>query len=417
MVGRGIKVGLAGVIVAAVAWWLFADTLRYHFPDRFTEPVVRFAHWGDFAEYRVWQEVIGEFHKAYPDIRVRQEYIVGFRYETKIQQQIVSGDAPDVMMFQDEPFPTFAPRGFADLSELVAASDPPIDLKREYFDTAVESFLIDGKPYGIPLCGGNVLIIWNKRCFARADKARGRRIRRPHDNWTMDEFLETARDLTIDEDGDGRIDQFGFMLPTWVYYLPFIWSHEARILDETRTQWRLVGPEAVSVFELYRRMRWEDRVCPTPIEQSEMLTDTAFFTGRIAMCVNGPWLLPFLNETSLGPREGKPPEYGITHIPFGPTGKRYTRVTWDGLCMFKDLTRERKECAWKFIRFVCGKPGQDIVARSQQSVPALKASAEAFKRFDTGCGSHKFVEAFSYSRLQPITRNWYPMDRIIYDQV
>ncbi len=414
---RPFKIGLAGVVVAAASWWLFADTLRHHFPNRFTEPVVRFTHWGDFTEYQMWKEIIAAFHQAHPDVRVQQEYIVGFRYETKIQQQIVSGDAPDVMMFQDEPFPTFAPRGFADLTAFLDAPDEPIDLHRDYFDTAVESFLLEGRPYGIPLFGGDVLIVWNKRCFARADRYHDRRIRRPWDDWTVKDFLDIARELTIDEDGDGRIDQFGFMLPGWVYYLPFIWSYGAEVLDETRTQWRLTGPAAVEVFELYRRMRWVDRLCPTPVEQSEMLTDTAFFTGRIAMCVNGPWLQPFLNATSLGPRPGKPPEYAVTHIPYGPTGKRYTRVTWDCLAMYEGLTAERKQRAWQFIRFCCTAPGQDIIARYQRSVPALKASAETFKEYDTGTGSHRFVDAFAYCRLQPITRHWYPMDREVRDYV
>jgi len=379
--------------------------------------VVRFTHWGDFREYQMWQEIIAAFHEANPDVRVQQEYIVGFRYETKIQQQIVSGDAPDVIMFQDEPFPTFAPRGFADLTEFLDTPGRSVDLHRDFFDTAVESFMLDARPHALPLFGGGVLIVWNKRCFARADRYHGRRIRRPWDDWTVKDFLEIARELTIDEDGDGRIDQFGFMLPHWVYYLPFIWSYGAEVLDETRTEWRLTGPAAVEVFTLYRKMRWDYRICPTPVEQSEMLTDTAFFTGRIAMCVNGPWLQPFLNATSLGPRDGKPPEYAVTHIPYGPTGKRYTRVTWDGLCMYKGLTPERKARAWKFMHFACTRPGQDIVSRCQRSVPAYKPSAETFKKYDTGSGSYRFVDAFDYCRLQPITRKWYPMDREIRDYV
>jgi len=414
---RPFKILLAGVVVMAAGWWLFADTLRYHFPDQFTEPVVRFTHWGDFREYQMWQEVIRAFHKTKPDIRVQQEYIVGFRYETKIQQQIVSGDAPDVMMFQDEPFATFAPRGFADLTPFLDTPGLSADLRRDYFDTAVESFMLDGRPHGMPLFGGDVLIVWNKRCFARADRFHGRRVRRPWDDWTLKDFIEIGRELTIDEDGDGRIDQFGFMLPGWVYYLPFIWSYGVDVLDETRTEWRLTGPAAAEVFELYRKMRWDDRICPTPIEQSEMLTDTAFFTGRIAMCVNGPWLQPFLNATSLGPRDGKPPEYAITHIPYGPTGKRFTRVTWDALCMYKGLTPERQKRAWTFIHFCCTRPGQDIISRYQRSVPALKASAETFKQCDTGSGAYRFVDAFDYCRLQPVTRHWYPMDREIRDYV
>lgn len=406
-----ILVGLP--VLAAVGYWLFADTVRYHMPKRFDEPAVRFSHWGDFRMYQMWAEIIAAFHEAHPDIRIHHEYVVGFRYETKIQQQIVSGDAPDVMLFQDEPFVTFAPRAFADLSEFVDDPNVGIDLRGDYLDTAVDSFLVDGRPYGIPFLGGNLLIVWNKRCFAAADRLHGRKIRRPFDGWTMDDFLEIARDVTVDEDGDGRIDHFGFMLPHWVYFLPIMWSHGVDVLDPTRSEWRLMGPAAERVFELYRKMRWEYRICPTPLEQSEMLTDTAFFTGRVAMCMNGPWLQPFLNATSMGPSDGKPPEYGIAHIPYGPGGERYTRITWDALCVFKDLSSERKRRAWTFIRFACGKTGQDSIAKWQQALPALRASLDTFRRQDNGSGAYRFVDALTYSRLQPITRHWYPMDRVL----
>jgi len=415
MRSRAIKVVLSVPVVAVVGWWLFADTVRYHYPERFAEPTIRFAHWGDFQDYRMWREIIAAFQQANPDLRVHQEYVVGFqgRYEAKIQQQLVAGDAPDVMMFQDEPFPTFAPRGFADLSEFLNTPGWSVDLTGDYFDTAVQSFMHEGKPRGMPLFGGNVLIVWNKRCFERADRVRGRPVRRPWDDWTLDDFLGICREVTIDEDGDGRIDQFGLLLPGWVYYLPFMWSYGVEVLDETRTEWRMTGPAAVRVFDLFRRLRWVDHVCPTSVEQSEMLADTAFFTGRIAMCINGPWLQPFLNATSLGPREGHPPDYAVAHMPYGPTGRRYTRVTWDGLCLYDGLSPERKRRAWRFIHFVCGRAGQDIVARHQRAIPALKISAETFKAHDLGTGAYRFVDAFSYSRVQPITRNWYPMDRKI----
>lgn len=415
MLPRSLKIVLALGVVSAAGWWLFADTVRYYRPDQSANRVVRFSHWGDYQEYLMWREMIAAFQRANPDVHVRQEYVVGFqgRYETKIQQQLVAGDAPDVVMFQDEPLPVFAERGFADLTGLLGTPGLSIDPNRDYFETAVQSFTIHGRLRGMPLSGGSLLILWNKRCFERADRVHRRTVRRPWDEWTLDDFLTICRDVTIDEDGDGRIDQFGLVLPGWIYYLPFVWSHGVDVLDETRTEWRLVGRPAEEVFELFRKWRWEYHVCPTSVEQSEMLTDTAFFTGRVAMCIQGPWLQPFLNATSLGPHAGRPPEYAITHLPYGPTGKRYTRVTWDGLCLSDRLTDEQKQRAWRFIHFVCSRPGQDLLARHQRAVPALKASAETFKHLDPGSGSGKFVDAFAYARLQPITRHWMLMDRKI----
>lgn len=414
---RAARTVLILVLGSAAGYWLFADTVRYHYPQRFAEDAVRFAHWGDYQEYLMWKEIIGAFSAANPDVRIRHEYVVGFQrnYEAKIQQGLVAGDAPDVMMFQDEPLPIFADRGFADLTELIGTAGCPIDPNRDCHETAVRSFVLNGRLRGMPLFGGNILILWNKRCFERAERFHKRPVRRPWDEWTLTDFLDIARDLTFDEDGDGRIDQYGLLLPGWIYYLPILYGYGADVLDETRTEWRMTGPAAEEAFELFRKLRWEYRICPTSVEMSEMLTDTAFFTGRIAMCIQGPWLQPFLNATSLGPHDGRPPEYAVTHIPYGPTGQRFTRVTWDALCMSDRLTSQQKRRAWRFICFVCGQRGQEIVARYQRAIPALKASAETFRKYDTGSGAYRFIDALSYSRIQPITRHWFTMDRRIRD--
>ncbi|MFQ6048854.1 MAG: ABC transporter substrate-binding protein, partial [Phycisphaerae bacterium] len=370
LIGRWLLALAAGV---GVGWWLLADTLRYHLEQRFAPPPIRLAHWGSYQEYRMWQQIIAAFNARHPDIAIRQEYVVGVRYATKIQQQLVAGNAPDVIMFQDEPFPNFAPKGFADLSQFIQRDQ--IDLYQQYFKTAVDSFMIDGRLRGMPLFGGDVLIYCNLRCFQRASRFHGRPIRLPRDDWTLEQFLQLARDLTFDEDGDGRIDQFGFALPSWIYALPFLWSHGARVLDSNHTRWAMLTDAAEAAWQFYQDLRFRYHVCPLPVEQAEMNTDTAFFTGRVAMCVNGPWMQPFLLATTL--RD----DYRIIHMPRGPAG-RATRVTWDALCLYDRISPQRKQRAWKFIRFACGPAGQEIVARYQRSVPALRSAAETFKRYD-----------------------------------
>jgi multiple sugar transport system substrate-binding protein len=218
--------------------------------------------------------------------------------------------------------------------------------------------------------------------------------------------VQTAADLTFDEDGDGRLDQFGFALPSWIYSLPFFWAYGTNVLDETRTRWAMVGPEAEQAWRFYQDLRFRYHVSPLPVEQAEMNTDTALFTGRVAMCVNGPWMLPFLEATTL--RD----DYTILHMPRGPAG-RATRVTWDALCIYDRIGPKRRQMAWKFVQFVCGPAGQEIVARYQRSVPALKSGAEQFRRYDDGSGSSKFVEALAYARMQPISPYWNEMDRTI----
>ena len=63
------------------------------------------------------------------------------------------------------------------------------------------------------------------------------------------------------------------------------------------------------------------------------------------------------------------------------------------------------------VLFACIVPSTDVFA---QHYPE---GIIAHWKFDTGSGSYRFVDAFEYCRLQPITRKWYPMDREIRDYV
>ncbi len=394
--------------VVAASYWLFADTVRYHSPGQGDPRTIRLATWGGYQEYLMWKEIIAAFQAARPDIRVRHEYVVAMRYETKIQQQLVAGDAPDVFLFQDEPFPNFAPKGFAALDEFIRRDG--IDLAGDYFDTAVASFMLDGQLRGMPLWGGDNLIYCNTRCFERAARFHKRPVPLPADDWTIEDFLRTARDLTFDEDGDGRIDQFGMMLPMWMYALPFFWAEGMEVLDASRTRWAMTGPAAERAWQFYQDLRFRHRVCPAPIEQGEADTDTLFFTGRVAMFTNGPWAQPFIRSTGLKD------DYRIVHMPRGRAG-RATRVTWDCLAMYDGIPGPRKEAAWAFMRFAAGPAGQAIVARCQRSVPALKSGARQFVQYDGGWGSRKFVEAMAYARLQPISPWWNEMDRQLWRHI
>ena len=403
------------VAVLGVGWWLFADTYARHRPDVHrgwpNDGGLRFAHFGTYQDYELWREVIAEFERTRPGIRVKQEYIVGLagRYNTKMRQQILSHTLPDVALVQLGPFHELAAH-FADLSGLLEDSfDADGRVEAALDATGLAAFQSGGRQRGLPVSGGNLLIYGNTECFERASRFHGLPVPLPDDDWTMEDFHRIARLLTCDFDGDGRIDQFGFWLPRWIYYLPFLWSFGAELTDEGLTEWRLAGPEAEQAFDFYRDLAVGDRVCPRDDEVPQLFQDVGFLTGKVALCVNGPWFMPFLAKTRLA--DG----YFVAPIPRGKAG-RATRITWDGVVMAEDLPRKRRAAAWQFISFLLSKPVQDRIARTGRALPARRDSAFAhFRQVDLLGDDHRFrfVEALSYSRLQPLLPRFGEVDRAI----
>ena len=250
------------------------------------------------------------------------------------------------------------------------------------------------------------MIYANERCFTRAEAMRRRAIPRPQVGWTMEEFRRTAELLTCDFDGDGRLDQFGFWLPRWVYYLPFLWSFGAELTDASLSRWTFVDTAAERALVFYRDIAVRRRVCPREGEVPQLFQDTGFLTGKVAMCVNGPWFQPFLARTRLSD------SYIVAPIPRGPNGS-VTRVTWDGVVMAQGLDDARGYVASEFIRWVLSQPVQDRIARSGRALPARTQSIPVFEGTSNDPRRRIPADALSNGRLQPLLPRFGEVDRAI----
>jgi len=402
--------GLLGriFVVGAVLFWLFFDTFRHHVPLTSDGHTIRFSHFGTYQDYAVWSELITAFETFHPTLRVKQEYVVGWYglYNRKLRQQFLAQTEPDVALVQASSF-----LGLADqFSPLGNASDSePTQLEFAAMDpTALAMYRVGEVQMAMPVTGGNLLIYYNKRCFDKASRKLGSPIPYPADDWTLADFESTARQLTLDFDNDGTIDQFGFWQPRWLYYLPFIWSFGAEVMDQHNERWLLSGPEAEDAFAFYQRMRvGPDRYAPHPHEISQIIQDVGFLTGRVAMCVNGPWFLPFLEETSLRS------DSGVAHIPIGSAG-RFTRITWDGMAISKRQGPEARQTAIKFLRFAGSEQGQRILTRTARALPARTSVQTWFQERRRGEPAARFSEAIAYSRPEPMTPRFRQIDRAVH---
>ena len=408
--------------VAGVAYWLFADTFRHYGVGR-ESGTLRISFWGDYRPYLMWQEMLTIFREKNPDIPLEEVYITD-RYESKIQQLLVAGSAPDVITFQDESFQNFVNAGqFEDLTPYLQTPGYEIDLEA-FYDTAVESFgRYEGEGdrrswhmYGIPQEGGCNMLFYNKKSFRRTGirvtplPGPAGLVKDPEgggwilddDRWTMNEFIQVCRMLTTDHDNDGRIDQWGFSLPEGTGWFAFHWSMGARILDPSRQYIAFMGPECEASLHLWQDLRFKHRVSPTPADLGSM-AGVAFLTGSLAMSTTGPWSMSGLSAGNI--------DFGILHIPRGTTGgQRATRVTWNTYAMYSGS--RMKPAAWKLIHHLLGPECQEIMAQYQRAWPARKSTVQIFEGYSRVPEVHKFgVATEEYARMQPITPHWALMMR------
>jgi len=356
---------------------------------------IRFCFFGGYEAWQMFRAIVREFEALEPTLRVKLIYWPG-NYEDRLKLVMAAGTAPDVVTVQDEPFAAYCARNqFLDLTPFIRRH-PREYAPDRFFPTALEVFRYRGRQYTLPWNGGMVLVYYNKTLFDAAG------LPYPARDWTWSDFLTACRRLTRDLDGDGRIDQYGFELPThWMNALPFIWSAGGDTLSDDMTRPTWSDPRTLAGLRFMYDLRFEHRVVPLAAEFTGLDQNTLFMTRRVAMVHNGPWGLPFMRQTGL--------DWDIAHMPIGPAG-RWTRATWDGVSIFR--RSRHPEAAWKFIHFLCGERGQWHVAHSGRALPARRSQAAAFVRADTPQREEVFLEAMEmgYARLQKMPERWAQID-------
>lgn len=399
----------APLVFLAILFSLAAGNL----PATAQEKVIRFSYWANFVDNEFFRLVCETFEAENPGIRVKREWYVG-DYGRKLQLVLVTNTAADIILMDDEIFPTYAVRGYLedlrpyimrrsdrieqDLADELEYIETPKDQRdpgfdRVYMPTALESFNYRGFQGGLPWDGNSIVMFYNEELFDEAG------IPYPHDDWTYDEFREIAKKLTKDLDGDGISDQFGTNISFgFLGYEPFLWSFGGEVLSEDYTRSAIHGPRSVEAAQFIYDMKYKDRSIAWTGEMEGFAADVQILTGRLAMLPAGSYMIPVLNRVQGAMR------WNIVHMPIGPYGDRYTRVTWDGISLNAHTTPEMKEIGWRFIKHLLGDEMQSDIGRNQRGLPVRREIAErTYTNPDTPAREEVAVEAFDYGKLTPLT--------------
>jgi multiple sugar transport system substrate-binding protein len=353
--------------------------------------VVRFVFWGNFRDFALWKKVSEAFEENNPDLRIRLEYVTG-QYHQKLPLQLISNTAADIILMDDEIYPSYAVRGhLEDLKPYIERDRAVLHLDK-FLPTSLESFTYGGLQCALPWDGNVVVIFLNKELFREAG------VPLPDDDWTYDDLRRISKRLTRDRDGDGRLDVFGSNLNHGLMALePVLWSFGGDVLTPDRTRFALDTPEALAALRYIYDLKFVDHTSAQPGEVADMGDELQFLTGRTAIMQSTGYITQVLDAAE------DAVDWEMVVPPAGPGG-RYTRVTWDGISLNARTSREKKEAGWRFIRFLLSEPTQAMVAESGRGIPVREDFAWKYLvRADTEAREEVQLLATGYGRLTPIT--------------
>ena len=301
---------------------------------------------------------LAKFAEANPEVKVEWEDLTEGYYD-RLNVQIASGTLPDVVNLRSFDMYDWYSRGNLHDVTSFLTSDPDVK-PDDLVDAILQSCEFEGKYFGLPYDASVEILYYNKDMFDAAG------VSYPTDTWTWDDQLAAAKKLT--NAGEGN---FGFArLPPYKDWQvePWVLSNGGRMINEERTEWTMVGPEAEGTYQYLADLVKTEKVAPEPMAQSEI---NLFVVGKGAMYVSGQWEIP-------GNREAIKFNWDVAALPTGPKGHK--PITHGGTYIMNAKTAV-PEAAWKIQKWICAQPDwqSNVYGASGYSLPSLKkVSSEAW---------------------------------------
>lgn len=171
------------------------------------EENVTLTYWGLFEETSIMQEIIEEFEKENPTIKVNYAMQDPKDYMDKLRVRVPSGNGPDIFRFYNSWYPMLS----GTLLPLPKVTIEKKEFTNNNYSVVQNDLIKNGAIYGIPLGIDTLALYVNSSLFDEASKELGSEIKVPT---TWQEFIDTSQALTKRTE-DGKIDIAGAGIGTF----------------------------------------------------------------------------------------------------------------------------------------------------------------------------------------------------------
>ena len=370
--GRGLARRLALPLILAGLWGC---------GSRADDDVVTIRFWGMGREGEVVGELVPEFERQNPGIRVDVQQIPWSAAHEKVLTAFVGGATPDVAQLGNTWVPEFqALDALEDLGPWAARST--VVEQPDYFPGIWDTNVIDGRAYGIPWYVDTRVLFYRPDLLAQAGYPE------PPQTW------EAWRDALRRMKARMGPDRYPILLPTNEWPQPVILGMQAGapLLREDGRYGHFRDPRFRRGFEFYVSL-FREGLAPT-VSASEISNRyQEFARGNLAMVITGPWEIgEFTNRV--------PPEIPWATAPLpGPDGPGSSLAGGASLVIFR--ASPRKEAAWRFIEFLSRPENQLRFYRLTGDLPARRTAWR-----DTALSQNRYARAFGeqLDRVVPLPK-------------
>jgi multiple sugar transport system substrate-binding protein len=336
-------------------------------------------------------KVVAAFQAAHPEIKVDFQLLPYADYFTSLKTWIAGGTPPDVASLDLAMLQEMAAAGsIVDLNPMIKTSG--YDLSA-YYQSTLDMFQNKGGQFGLPASYSNVVLYYNKNLFDAAG------LPYPNDKMDWTTFMDYAKKLTKDTNGDGTNEIFGTARLWWPYYMLLT---GATPFNADATACALTDQNAIDGFQAMVDLTLKDKVAPSAKDLAAQDDWHMFEGGRIAMYPIGPWSISEFNDVI------KDFDWDATTLPSGPTGKKVTFLFGNAYSVLS--SSKQQEAAFTFLKFVTGAEGDQIRQDAGFEIAPIKSVAEgSFLKAMTGkkpANAKVFLDSAAFAQSVPTHAHW-----------
>ncbi|AEE45039.1 ABC transporter substrate-binding protein [Cellulomonas fimi] len=293
------------------------------------------------------------------------------QYATKLQAAVAGNNVPDVFYIEQASLQSYVASGvLLDITDQVEASGVDLSNIWEYgvnsyrFDGEVQG-TPDGALYGLPKDVGPFSFGYNKTML----EAAGIPLPDKDTPLTWDEFVAICKQLTVDKNGDGTLDQWGTGLNVQWNLQSMVWSNGGDWTNEDHTEVTVDTPEFAEALQKFADLTNVEKVTPSTSDAATLDTYQRWMAGEIGFFPVGPWDVSVYNDLDF--------DYDL--IPWPTVGDGGT-ATWLGsLGIGVSATSKHPDDAAKLVTYLSADPeAQQTLVDANIQIPNLIDVAEGW---------------------------------------
>lgn len=307
---------------------------------------LKFTFWGSPQEKKAVEDAIVAYQKLHPNVTIEPVHVPGTDFLQKLNAMIAGNEAPDLSYSAAWKLKMGEEGLLYNFFDLM--KDDPTIKKEDYLKYGWWNWDTDKSagPYQaavVPSLMYNVDLLKAAGVAIPPTKA--------SEAWTWDQFVETAKKLTIDRNGKNateadfdpkNIQQFGIKFSlSWIGYMPFVMSNGGDYLTSDGKEFGLSKPEATEAIQKLADLINVHHVSPSPVQASSIPAPAAALQSKkVAMVIDGSWNHLDLVKANMN--------WGVGVL---PVLKEYKSFFLGGSLVIFKSSKHPKE-AWEFSKFL-----------------------------------------------------------------